>query len=387
MWSIYLVAACLLYIFWVILGYPLMLSRLPARKSQSAVADNYEPSITAVIPVHNGAAFLAAKLDSVLASAWDPEKLEVLVISDGSTDETDRIAESYTRTGRVRFVRLSRGGKPAALNEALARTNREVLVMTDVRQRLEPDCIQRLIRRLHDPEVAVVSGNLLFMPAKSSEEVNIGLYWKYESWIRSHLSRHDSLLGATGPIYAIRRELTSPLPPSSLLDDVWLPMQAVLKGFRSVWEKDAVVWDYPTALKTEFTRKVRTQAGIYQLLRQEPRLLRPVNRLRWHFISYKLGRLFLPHVMLILLAASLWLPGRAGVCALTAEFGFYGLAALDLLIADGNPLKRLTGPARAIPGLVAAAFCAQAIFLVEPGRLWKVTYAPAANCKGDDGPR
>ena len=77
----------------------------------------------------------------------------------------------------------------------------------------------------------VVSGNLRILTGKSQEEASIGLYWKYESWIRSNLSRCDSLLGATGPIYAFRRELACPLPADSLLDDVWLPMQAVLRGF------------------------------------------------------------------------------------------------------------------------------------------------------------
>ena len=377
MWSVCLAGACLILIFWVIAGYPLALSKLPARRPQSALAAVFEPSITAVIPVHNGAAFLAAKLDSVLASDWPPEKLDVLVLSDGSTDSTDAIAESYARTGRVRFQRLPRGGKAAALNQALALTDRSVLVMTDVRQRLERDCIPRLVARLRDPEVAVVSGNLLIMAGKNDEEANIGLYWKYESWIRSRLSRHDSLLGATGPIYAIRREVARPLPPNCLLDDVWLPMQAVLKGFRSVWEEAAVVWDYPTALRTEFNRKVRTQAGIYQLLWQEPRLLRPVNRLWWHFVSYKLGRLFLPHMLLTLLVTSFWLPAATRGAALTGQIAFYGLAALDMVLASENPLKRLTGPARAIVSLLAAAFCAQAIFFVPPARLWKVTYALA----------
>lgn len=376
MWAVILVGTCLVYILWVIAGFPLWLSRRASRHPQAALAGAYEPSITAVIPVHNGERFLAAKLDSVLASAWDPAKLDILVLSDASTDGTDRLAESYLPTGRVRLARLPRGGKSAALNQALALTDREILVMTDVRQRLHPDCIPKLIARLRDPQVGVVSGNLLIMAGNSAAEANVGLYWKYESWIRSNLSRYDSLLGATGPIYALRRQLARPLPPTCLLDDVWLPMQAVLGGFRSVWEKDAIAWDYPTALDTEFNRKVRTQAGIYQLLRQEPRLLQSANRLRSHFVCLKLGRLFLPHVMLLMLAASFWLPGWIRVIALTGQFGFYTLAALDLLIGEGNPLKRLTGPARAFVTLLTAAFCAQAIFFVEPGRLWKVTYAP-----------
>jgi hypothetical protein len=218
----------------------------------------------------------------------------------------------------------------------------------------------------------------VILPGRNDEEINVGLYWKYESWIRANQSRHDSLLGASGAIYAMRREFARPLPSDCLLDDVWLPLQAVLKGFRAVWEQDAIVWDMPTALRTEFRRKVRTQAGVYQLMRQEPRLLSRANRLRWHFVSHKLGRLFLPHAMIVLLAATCGLPGWAGIWFPAAQLGFYGLAALDPVISDGSLLKRLTGPARAIVSLVAAAFCAQAIFFVKPGSLWKVTHAPPA---------
>ena len=154
MWAACLVVLCLLYVAWVLAGYPLWLSWLASRRPPLALTGVYEPSITAVIPVFNGGAFLARKLDSVLASAWDPAKLDILVLSDASTDDTDRIAESYLPTGRVRLVRLPRGGKPAALNAAFARTGREILLLTDVRQPLDPQCIPRLIGRFRDPQVA-----------------------------------------------------------------------------------------------------------------------------------------------------------------------------------------------------------------------------------------
>jgi cellulose synthase/poly-beta-1,6-N-acetylglucosamine synthase-like glycosyltransferase len=377
MWALSLFLLSLLYVLWVIVVYPLVLSNLARRRPEKPLEGRFEPSITAVIPVHNGGAFLAAKLDSVLASEWNPEKLDILVLSDGSSDDTESIAERYASTGRVRLLKLPRCGKAAALNEAFARTDREILLLTDVRQRLHPQCVSRLMNRLRDPEVAAVSGNLQIASARNQEETNVGLYWKYESWIRSNLSRHDSMLGATGPIYALRRTAARPLPPDCLLDDVWLPMQAVLDGYRSVWEEGAIAWDYPTALQTEFRRKVRTQAGIFQLLRQEPRLLKGANRSRWHFVSLKLGRLFLPHVMLMMLLATAWLPGWWRIPALAGQLGFYALAGLDLLVPERNPLKRATAPPRAFVTLLAAAFCAQSILFVEPRRLWKVTYAPA----------
>jgi len=367
--------ACVLYTIWVLAGYPIWLWWRATRQSRRPVRGPYQPSVTAVIPVYNGSRYLAAKLDSVLASEYPPGKLDVLVLSDASTDATDAIGEEYAAKGRVRFVRLPRGGKAAALTEAFRRTEAEVLLMTDVRQRLDPGCVSRLMEEFHDPSVGVVSGNLLILRGDNSQEANVGLYWRYESWIRSNLGRIDSLLGATGPIYAIRRHLVRPLPPQCLLDDVWLPMQAVLAGFRSTWAEDAKAWDYPTALQTEFARKVRTQAGIYQLLWQEPRLFTGANRMRWAFLNLKLGRLFLPHVLLLQLVVSFWLPPGLRALAVSAQAVGYGLVLADLFVSETSPWKRLTSPIRAFVTLLAAAFFAQKIFFVKPGQLWKVTYA------------
>lgn len=369
---------CLTYLLWVLAGYPLWL-HWRARSCPEPLRGPAEPTVTAIIPVHNGGQFLAAKLDSVLASDYPPAKLDILVLSDASTDSTEAVARQYAAAGRVRFLSLPRGGKAAAVSTALGHVTAEVLLLTDVRQKLEPACVRRLVSRFHDPAAGVVSGNLKIRSGESSGEANTGLYWRYESWIRRNLGLIDSLLGATGPIYAMRRELARPLPAGCILDDMWLPLQAVLAGKRSLFAEDAVAWDYPTALRSEFVRKVRTQAGLYQLLKQEPRLLWPwTNRLWWPFLNLKMGRLFLPHVLIVLLASSFGLPAPWRALAGAGQALFYAIALLDGWIPETSPIKRLSGPIAAFLTLVVAAFQAQAIWFTEPGKLWKTTQVRAA---------
>lgn len=352
-----------------------------AADTQTAAATGSElPTVTAVIPVYNGAAFLAQKMTSLFQSDYPSEKLNIVLLSDGSTDGTDAIAESYVATGRVRFVRLAKGGKAIALSTAFPTVSSDIILLTDVRQALEPDCIRNIVAPFTNPAVGAVSGTLKIRSGETAGEANTGLYWRYESWIRGNLSFTDSVIGATGPIYAIRRSLARSLPPGCILDDMWLPMQIVLEGYRSVLADDAVAWDFPTSLDSEFNRKVRTQAGLYQLIGLEPRLLNPAaNRLFWQFCNLKLGRLFLPHMLIIIAITSFWLPAPLNVIALSLQAAFYGAFFADKLLPESNPLKRITGPLAAFVTLVTAAFFAQAIFFRDPASLWKTTTVRLTN--------
>ncbi|MGD0578745.1 MAG: glycosyltransferase family 2 protein, partial [Bryobacteraceae bacterium] len=366
---------CVAWVLWVIVGYPLWLGLRARYQGRPPHSGPYEPAITVILPVHNGARFLSAKLESILNSEYPPDKLGILVLSDNSDDGTDNLAEEFTRRfpARVRFLRLPRGGKAATLNVALGEVTSDLLVFTDVRQRLDPACVRSLAETLHDPQVGVVSGNLRILAGDSAEESNVGLYWRYESWIRRNLSLTDSLLGATGPIYALRRKLAHPLPKDCILDDVWLPMQAVLAGYRSVWNEHAVAWDFPTGLKEEFARKVRTQAGVFQLLWQLPGLFSPRSRLLWPFCVLKLGRLLLPEVLLACFVVSFGLPAPLCWFIVAGQLLFYAVAMLDVLVPEASLLKRVTAPMRAFVVLLAAALFALSIFFTKPAKLWKQT--------------
>jgi cellulose synthase/poly-beta-1,6-N-acetylglucosamine synthase-like glycosyltransferase len=302
----------------------------------------------------------------------------VLVISDGSTDRTEPIAREFAAEG-VEVLRVARGGKAAALNAGMARARGEILFFTDVRQRLEPDALLHLTACMGDPEVGGASGQMVFVESDGGGEANVGLYWRYEKWLRDKLTEVDSLLVATGCIYAVRRKLARALPADALIDDAYLPLAVVLQGQRFVFERQAIAYDYPTGLEMEFQRKVRTLAGLYQVVRSYPRLLNVFTPVGFHFFSYKLGRVLLPWALLLVAVSSFGLPGRWAPLAVGGQACFYGLAAADHWIPAGWSLKRLSSVCRTFVVLMAAALCAGSILFVPADRLWKETRVKVAD--------
>ena len=362
-------SALLIYI---LAGYPLLLGWMARRFGKAIQKQDQLRTVSILIAVHNGASFLAAKLDSVLNLRYPSELTEILVLSDGSTDDTEQIARRYEQRG-VRLLSLPRRGKAAAINEGVARSGGEILVLTDVRQELEPESVSRLVACFADPAVGAVSGALHIRRGSRMEERSVSLYWRYERWIRTQLSRLDSIFGATGALYAIRRELTAPMPEDTLVDDMHLPLAAFFRGYRLILEETARAIDYPARVKTEFSRKVRTLAGNFQLLRRYPELLSFRNRMLFHFLSYKFARLALPYLVILLLASSLGLPAPWAAVTVGAQALFYALAVIDVLISETAAIKRLTSPARAFVVMMAAAVCALAVFCFRPQQSWRPT--------------
>jgi poly-beta-1,6-N-acetyl-D-glucosamine synthase len=370
-------AGSAIFVLYILIGYPLLLSALARRKPQT-IEKRFEPkTVTVLMAVRNGQDWIEAKLRSILALNYPRELMQILVLSDGSNDRTEELAAGFA-ADRVEVVRLPRSGKAAALNAGMQRARGEILFFTDVRQPLDPNCLRSLVSSLGDPSVGSACGHVLFL-GEGEEGVHTGMYWRYEKWIRRNLTRAGSLLAGTGCIYALRRDLAVSVPANTLLDDSYLPLGAFFRGYRFVLDDDAIAYEYPNSLDSEFRRKVRTLAGIYQLVGFYPALLNPFRWMGFHFISYKLGRLLLPHALLIAAASSFGLPGILAPIALGAQGLFYGLAALDLTLPQGSRAKRLTSPARTFVVLMAASFCAMSIFFVPPSRLWKETTVAAAS--------
>ncbi len=359
-----------LLVLYVLFAYPLLLAALAHLFPRPVRRGPYTPRISVVLAVHNGEQFLAAKLNSLLQSAYPREKLEVLVVSDGSTDATESIAKSYQDRG-VTLLRVPRGGKASALNAGIAHATGDVLVFTDVRQLIHPGSLGYLAECLADPEVGVVSGELVLGASDHEGKTNVSLYWRYELWVRKQLSRLGSMEGATGALYAMRRELTVPLPPGTLLDDMYLPLAALFQGYRIVLEDRALAYDAPDALHTEFFRKVRTLAGNYQILGAYPKLLWPGSPIWIHFMSHKFGRLILPLALLSIAGASPWLPTPWAYFLLGGQGVFYGLAVLDPLFPSDSAAKRISSLCRTFCVLMLAALCALSYFFVSPHKLWR----------------
>jgi len=329
----------LLLVVYVYCGYPLLLAvwsavaGRPLRTRSSS--DRSWPTVSVVIAAHNEAARLPARVANLLDQRY-PVPLEIIIVSDGSTDATANVLRPFM--DRVTLLELPRGGKPAALNAGVAQARGEIVVFADARQRFTPDAIRHLVSNFDDPAVGGVTGELVLdcemepTATDSSIADGVGLYWKYEKWLRRRESRVWSTLGATGAIYALRRSVWQQLPTGVLLDDVLAPMRVVLGGRRIVFDDRARAFDRvaPTG-SAEAHRKRRTLAGNYQILALEPRLLVPIVNPVWvQYLSHKVGRLLVPWALVGTLVASLWLAPQQWfyAMALMLQLGFYSLAAL-----------------------------------------------------------
>ena len=308
------------------------------------------------LAVYNCEAFIDAKLRDLLTLDYPPDKMEILVYSDASSDGTDAIVSTWAQSDhRVHLLRGdTRTGKPTALNCMRERATGEVLLLTDARQRIDRAALRALLGFLADSQVGCVTGNLVLEGSAGS-----GVYWRYENWIRKQESRLGSVIGITGSLSAIRRRDLRTLPSDLILDDMWIATETRLRRARALLVEDAIARDQAFSDEREFGRKARTLAGNYQLFARRPRLLLPfVNPSWFETISHKVLRLFCPWFLLALLvtcsvaAAGLVSPGLERDLLrglLSAQIAFYGLAAL------GNRAGRVGAVARTFVVLNAAA--------------------------------
>ena len=323
---------------YVYVGYPLLLAawaRVAARPPRKAAfAEGGWPAISIIVAARNEAARLPARVENLLELDY-PGRREVIVVSDGSTDNPAAALAAFTSRAAVRLIEVPAGGKPLALNAGVAASTGEILVFADARQRFSAGALRALAANFSDPDVGGATGELVLDcesgTAASTIGEGVGAYWKYEKALRRYEGLIRSTLGATGAIYALRRSLWRPLPAATLLDDVLAPMRAVLAGWRIVFEEEAVAEDRtaPNAA-AEARRKRRTLAGNYQILAQEPRLLIPfVNPVWLQYASHKVGRLVVPWALLGALISSAVLIGRHWIytAAFAAQAAFYALAA------------------------------------------------------------
>lgn len=301
------------------------------------------PTVSVVIAAHNEERVLPAKIASLRALSYPKHLLQVIIVSDGSTDQTDNLLMAARADVTPVFLKPA-VGKAEALNQGVAQAMGEVLVFLDARQRIESDAIRELVSCLADPQVGAVSGELVLEgPDGAPCSDALGIYWKIEKLTRKLESETGSVVGVTGAIYAMRRELYRPIPAGTLLDDVLIPMQIAYAGARVVFHSGAIARDrvFPEPGK-EFSRKVRTLTGNYQLLRLAPWLLSPRNPLLLRFISHKLLRLVVPLLLLMLLVSSATIRSPFFRLTLLTQLVFYAAALLGLLVPAARQLRAVS---------------------------------------------
>jgi len=320
-------------------GYPVLAWVWATIRARPATTGAIEPTVTVIVVAYNEAVRIGPRIENLLALDYPPERLDIVVASDGSTDTTAARARAYEPRGVSTIAFEDRRGKPSVLNDLLPKARGEIVVLADARQRFEPDAIRALVGCFADPCVGAVTGELVLRRRDDGGGVGdaVGLYWRYEKFIRRSESRAESVAGVTGAIYAVRRELFEPIPADTILDDVLIPLRIARRGYRVLLEPRARAHDLaPATAREEFTRKVRTMAGKFQMFARQRWLLNPfANRLWLATISRNGLRLLVPFLLVAALGANLGLAHTPVYrVTLAAQLVFYG-AALAGYLAGG----------------------------------------------------
>jgi len=369
-WVFWLSAGLILYAY---LGYPAWLWLRSRWRTKPVQRGALTPAVTVIMVVRDEEGALPVKLRNLTALDYPRDWMEILVVSDGSKDRTNEILRDWTQRGDIRSILLpEHGGKAIGLNHAIPEARGEVVVFTDVRQKIESGAIRLLMENFGDPSVGCASGELMLgSPENGESSQGMGLYWRVEKRVRELESASGSTIGATGAIYAARRALLTTLPADLILDDVFLPMGVLRQGFRVVFDPRAQAWDNPDlGSGREFWRKVRTLSGNYQLVQMAPWLLSGQNPALWDFVSHKLLRLLVPFALAGVLVSSAWIGGPFYDACLAAQLCFYALSVLAGMRARLGVASRVADAALTFVVLNTAALLAFRNFVLGRKTIW-----------------
>jgi cellulose synthase/poly-beta-1,6-N-acetylglucosamine synthase-like glycosyltransferase len=377
------IALLLLVVLYVQIGYASLMGLL-ARLHPKPFATTQAPpeAVSIILCVHNEGARIQERLRNLAACEWSGAR-EILVFCDGCEDDTAAQAGA-AGVAEVRIIASPvQRGKWAALNEAVLAAKHPVIVFADVRQSFDRMALLELTRPLQDPAVGAVSGLLEIATSSGGGGRGVDLYWKIECKLREWEGRFDSVIGCTGAIYAIRQEAFQPLAADTILDDVIVPMQIAVAGWRVVYQPQAVAYDPQTLNPAkEKLRKRRTLVGNYQMLERHPQWLLPWhNRLWWQLLSHKYARLGVPWLLLAVLLLTLLAPKTPLVWLLLAVQIICYTLGITGMLRPAIASRLVTIPAGF---LLLQWTCAQAFFSYlgsrsDPLSLWRPT--TGATCK------
>ncbi len=303
-----------------------------------ALPEDAVPEISFVIPAYNEEVHLHQKLINLREMDYPREKLQIIFVSDGSSDSTNEILKAVPDSNIETIILPERSGKATALNHAVLRAQHEILVFSDTSTLFAPDALRKLGRHFVDARIGAVCGALQFDASETSQQTE-GIYWKYECIMRLMEARLGATLTASGAIYALRRKAYFPLDPSDVLDDFIIPMNARKAGYRVRYDPEATALDYGSeSVEGEFRRRVRLATGSFQSLLFFLKVKMGVFG-RFAFISHKLLRWILPLLLCTVLISNAALARYP----FYVEFGvlqlfFYVWASLGFLFR-----KRLQG--------------------------------------------
>ena len=281
--------------------YPLVLlflNNILARLNQVPQASHGDvaaSSVSLIISAFNEEFVIGQKLDNALSLDYPRDLLEILVVSDGSTDGTDTIVKRYAAAdGCIKLVRMNKqSGKTLGLNEAITYAKGEIVVFSDANAFYDKDAIKHLVSPFSCSEIGYTVGSAHYHDNEAGDvNVSEGLYWKYELWIKKLESQFFSVVGGDGAIYAIRRKLYFPLSPIDISDFV-NPLQIIAAGYKGVFLSDAKSYEGGTdEFADEFKRKRRIVNRAWGAVRRHIGLFSVSANFRFLFmlVSHKVIR-------------------------------------------------------------------------------------------------
>lgn len=338
----WLSAGSILYTY---LGYPMLIFLLGRLLGKEQKFAPIEPSVTLLIAAHNEELIIEDKIRNSLAVDYPADRLQILIVADGSTDRTAKIVRRFADQGVELLYEPERRGKMAAINRALPYARGEIIVFSDANNFYRPDTIRNLIGPFADERVGAATGAKVIAKGDGSLGESEGLYWKYESFIKKQETRLGNCTSAPGEVLAIRKRLYSRPPDNIINDDFYIAMQVVRAGYRLVYVPEAVSTERvsPSA-RDELIRRTRINAGRYQIIARARQIL-PLDQplLLWQFFSHKVLRVLVPFAMIGAavsnLLAVLFPPPVKGwlrlskpysMILLWGQFLFYGLAWIGI---------------------------------------------------------
>jgi cellulose synthase/poly-beta-1,6-N-acetylglucosamine synthase-like glycosyltransferase len=289
-------------VFYVYVGYPLIIAFIGSILRRNVCKSDYEPEVTIIISAYNEEDNIAQTLENKLRQDYPKDKVEVIVVSDGSDDRTDSIVTRFAAQGVRLFRQEPRAGKTAAINKAVAEAHGEILVFSDANSLYSDDALHGIVRNFGDPEVGYVTGKMIYTNP-NGETIGDGCtaYMRYENFLRVVETKAGSIVGVDGGIDAVRKRLYRMMAPDQLPDFV-LPLNVVEQGFRVVYEPHALLKE-PALQNTgdEYRMRVRVALRSFWALKDKRHML-SFKRLKlytWQLWSHKVLR-YLSFIFMII---------------------------------------------------------------------------------------
>ena len=317
-------------VFYVYLGYPLIMAVLAfLKKDLPPFPLEKLPTVSLVIAAYNEEKVIQEKIRNSLALDYPKDLLEIIVASDGSSDQTNEMVEAYADQGVILKKVTPRGGKTRAMNRVIPETQGDILVLSDANAMYRPDALRKLVLHFQDPCVGAVSGDVRLVNAAGEFAESEGTYYKYERWLQTMESRVGSLIGADGGMYAVARKAFVPPSDRIIVDDFVISMNVARQGLRVIYEPEAVAVEQGTlSSREEFRRKIRIVAGGIQACKMGeglPRINQPL--LLFCYISHKLLRWCIPlFLVLIFISSSTLIQEPLFLFMVAGQIFFYSLA-------------------------------------------------------------